>query len=104
MRFTKAELIDRLGGHIPFGPVMNVLDILTDPHFAAREMIVEVDEPGQRSLKVTGVPIKLTATPGAVRRRAPFLGEHTWSRLREAGLAEDEIQLLIDRREAVART
>lgn len=103
-RFTKAELIDRLGGHIPFGPVMNVLDILTDPHFAAREMIVEVDEPGQRPLKVTGVPIKLTGTPGAVRRRAPFLGEHTWSRLREAGLAEDEIQLLIDRREAVART
>ncbi|MGI4880569.1 MAG: CaiB/BaiF CoA transferase family protein [Janthinobacterium lividum] len=104
VRFTKAELMERLGGHIPFGPVMNVLEISADPHFAAREMIVEVDEPGHRPLKVTGVPIKLTATPGAVRRRAPFLGEHTWDRLREAGLSEDEIKLLIDRREAVART
>lgn len=102
--FTKAELTARLGGRIPFGPVMNVAEIVSDPHFAARDMIVEVDEPGQRSLRVAGVPVKLTATPGGVQRRAPYLGEHTWSRLRDAGLSEDEIQLLVDRREAVART
>ncbi|AOH87187.1 formyl-CoA transferase (plasmid) [Sphingomonas panacis] len=102
-RFTKAELVDLLGGRIPFGPVMNIADIEGDPHFASRDMIVSVDEPGQTPLRVAGVPIKMTETPGAVHRRAPFLGEHTRDRLREAGLSDDEIQLLIDRREAIAR-
>lgn len=99
-RFSKAELTARLGGRIPYGPVMNVEEIEADPHFAAREMIVEVDEPGHPPLKVTGVPIKLTGTPGAVHRRAPLLGEHTRLRLSEAGLSDDEIQHLIDRRAA----
>lgn len=45
-RFTKAELVTRLGGRLPFGPVMNIADIAKDPHFAARAMIVAMDEPG----------------------------------------------------------
>lgn len=99
-RFTKAELTRRLGGRIPYGPVMDVAEIEADPHFRARDMIVEVDEPGHAPIRVTGVPIKMTATPGGVHRRAPLLGEHTRRRLAEAGLTEDEIQLLIERREA----
>ncbi|WP_212597411.1 CaiB/BaiF CoA transferase family protein [Sphingopyxis granuli] len=99
-RFTKAELVARLGGRMPFGPVMNIAEIAEDPHFAAREMIVTVDEPGQPDATVAGVPVKMTATPGGVRRRAPFLGEHTRVRLIEAGLTEDEIEGLIARREA----
>lgn len=98
--FTKAELVARLGGRMPFGPVMNIAEIAGDPHFAAREMIVTVDEPGQPDAAVAGVPVKMTATPGGVRRRAPFLGEHTRTRLIEAGLTEDEIEGLIARREA----
>lgn len=99
-RFTKAELVTRLGGRLPFGPVMNIADIAKDPHFAARAMIVAMDEPGQPDATVAGVPVKMTATPGAVHRRAPFLGEHTRARLLEAGLTEDEIEGLIARREA----
>jgi crotonobetainyl-CoA:carnitine CoA-transferase CaiB-like acyl-CoA transferase len=102
-RFTKADLMKLLGGRIPFGPVMNVAEIEADPHFAAREMIVSVEEPGHDPVRIAGVPIKLTATPGAVHRRAPLLGEHTRLRLREAGLTDDEIQLLLDRREALAQ-
>lgn len=101
-RFTKAELITRLGGRMPFGPVMNIAEILDDPHFAAREMIVTVDEPGQPPLYVAGVPVKFTATPGGVHRRAPFLGEQTRARLLEAGLTSEEIDLLIARREAAS--
>lgn len=99
-QFTKAELLQRLGGRMPFGPVMNIADIERDAHYAVREMIVEVDEPGHAPLKVAGVPIKMTATPGGVRRRAPFLGEQTRARLLEAGLTPDEVDLLIARREA----
>jgi crotonobetainyl-CoA:carnitine CoA-transferase CaiB-like acyl-CoA transferase len=101
-RFTKVELGRRLGGRIPFGPVMGIADIERDPHFAARNMIVEVEQPGAAPIRVAGVPIKMTESPGAVRRRSPFLGEDTRAELRRAGLSEDEIQGLLDRGAAIA--
>ncbi len=100
--FTKAELTERLGGLIPFGPVMNIADIEADPHFAAREMIVEVEQPGSAPIKIAGAPIKMTRTPGGVRRRAPLLGEHTRARLGEAGLSQPEIDALIEAGIAIA--
>ena len=102
VRFTKAELTSRLGGHIPFGPVMNIADISRDPHFAAREMLVQVEQPGDEPIQVVGVPIKMTGTPGGVHRRAPLLGEDTLQRLREAGLSETEINELLEKRAAFA--
>ena len=65
-------------------------------------MIVEVEPFGAEPLRIAGVPIKLTLTPGGVRRRAPRLGENTIDRLREAGLTEAEIAGLIERRVAAA--
>jgi crotonobetainyl-CoA:carnitine CoA-transferase CaiB-like acyl-CoA transferase len=103
-RFTKAELTARLGGKIPYGPVMNVADISTDPHFAAREMIVSIEQPGGEPIQVAGVPIKMIGTPGKVSRRAPFLGEDTVKQLRIAGLSDSEIQELLEKRAAVAAT
>jgi crotonobetainyl-CoA:carnitine CoA-transferase CaiB-like acyl-CoA transferase len=41
-------------------------------------MLVELEQPGSATpVTVAGLPIKLTATPGSVGRRAPLLGEHT---------------------------
>lgn len=93
--FSKAELMDRLGGYIPFGPVMNIAEIEADRHFAAREMIVEVGQPDGPTVRIAGVPIKMTATPGGVRRRAPILGEDTRARLSEAGMTDLDIDRLI---------
>ena len=101
-RLTKAELVARLGGRIPFGPVMNIAEIERDPHFAARQMVVEVEQPGAAPIRIAGVPIKMTATPGGVHARAPLLGEHTRAQLRRAGLSDAEIQILIDGRAAAA--
>jgi crotonobetainyl-CoA:carnitine CoA-transferase CaiB-like acyl-CoA transferase len=101
-RFTKEELTARLGGQIPFGPVMNIADITRDPHFAAREMLVSVEQPGAEPVQIVGVPIKMTGTPGGVHRRAPLLGEDTLRRLREAGLSETEIEALLEKRAAFA--
>lgn len=101
-RFSKADLMARLGGRMPFGPVMDIAEIEKDPHFIAREMIVSVVEPGHDPVNIAGVPVKMTATPGGVRRRAPFLGEQTRVRLLEAGLTEAEIDGLIARREAAS--
>ncbi|MEM9725168.1 MAG: CoA transferase [Pseudomonadota bacterium] len=94
-RFTKAELHARLGGVIPFGPVMRMDEIAADPHFAAREMLAEIDQPGSAApVQVAGVPVKMTETPGRVATRGPHLGEHTEQLLREAGVPEAEIQAL----------
>ena len=94
-RKTKQELLALLGGRVPFGPVYNVADIMADPHFAAREMIVPVEQPGMdQPVMLAGIPVKMTETPGSIRRRAPLLGEHTDEVLAEAGLAPAAIEEL----------
>lgn len=89
--FTKIDLIERLGGRIPFGPVLNIAEIGTDPHFSVREMLVEVEQPGCPPIRVAGVPVKMTETPGGVHRRSPLLGEHTVEILRSVGLSDEAI-------------
>ena len=101
-QFSKAELMERLGGRIPFGPVMNIAEIERDPHFAAREMLVEVEQPGSAPIRIAGTPVKMTLTPGGVHARAPLSGEHTRVQLKAAGLSDAEIQALIDTRAARA--
>lgn len=76
--FSKAELQQRLGGRVPFGPVLSVAEIARDPHFAARGMLPELDFPGfPEPMPVAGQPIKFTKTPAAVCRRGPDLGADT---------------------------
>ena len=91
-RFTKAQLMARLGGVAPFGPVYDAAEIAADPHFAAREMLQPIDIPGlPSSMMVTGAPIKLSATPGGVKRRGPSLGEHTRTVFSDAGVSAGQI-------------
>jgi crotonobetainyl-CoA:carnitine CoA-transferase CaiB-like acyl-CoA transferase len=90
--FTKAELQARLGGVVPFGPVMNVEEIAHDAHFAARRMLEPIDCPGlPDTLRIAGQPIKFARTPAGVRGRGPDLGADTTAVLREHGLADDDI-------------
>jgi crotonobetainyl-CoA:carnitine CoA-transferase CaiB-like acyl-CoA transferase len=80
---TRKQLDNMIDGSFPFGPVFDAHDIMTDPHFAARDMRISIEQPGTEPVIVPGVPVKLSQTPGRVARRAPRLGEHT-----EAILAE----------------
>jgi crotonobetainyl-CoA:carnitine CoA-transferase CaiB-like acyl-CoA transferase len=92
---SKAEIVGALGGEVPVGPVNTIADIASDPHVKAREMLADVDHPGtDRLVTIAGTPIKLTRTPGGVRRRAPMFGEHTDDVLREAGYADEQIEKL----------
>jgi crotonobetainyl-CoA:carnitine CoA-transferase CaiB-like acyl-CoA transferase len=80
---------------VPFGPVFDVSDIVADEHFRARGMVVELDHPGvSEKLKIAGVPVRLSETPGGVRRRAPFLGEQTEEVMASLGFAAAEIARL----------
>jgi crotonobetainyl-CoA:carnitine CoA-transferase CaiB-like acyl-CoA transferase len=85
---TKEEVVAALGGKVPVGPVNSAADIFADPHARARKMLVEVEQPGEnRPVVLAGPAIKLTATPAAIYRRPPRLGEHTVEVLAEAGIA-----------------
>jgi crotonobetainyl-CoA:carnitine CoA-transferase CaiB-like acyl-CoA transferase len=98
-RHTKAELKEKLGGRVPFGPVNTASDIFGDEHLRAREMLAEVEHPGSNAPSViAGTPVKLQGTPGGVRRRAPYLGEHTGDLLTELGYNAHDLQRLRDAR------
>jgi crotonobetainyl-CoA:carnitine CoA-transferase CaiB-like acyl-CoA transferase len=77
-KHTKAELSAALGGKLPFGPVLDMADISANPYFQQRQMLVNVEQPGSaQPVVIAGVPVRLSATPGGIRMRAPLLGEHT---------------------------
>ncbi len=65
------------GVGIPCGPINDISQVLSEPQVLARDMVVDVDVPVAGPTKVTGVPIKLSGTPGAVRLPPPSLGQHT---------------------------
>ena len=61
---------------IPAGPVLNHLEALSDKQVLARDMVETVNHSTAGSTKTLGVTVKLSHTPGSVRRAAPLLGEH----------------------------
>src|SRR5215212_9558842 len=69
---------------IPCGPVLSFDEAMADPQVVAREMVVESEHPSAGKFRTLGVASKLSRTPGALRRPAPRLGEHTDEVLREA--------------------
>lgn len=84
---TTADIVELLGGLIPVGPVNDIEAIYADPHVAARNMLVEVEQPdGSRPVTLAGQPIKMTKSHTGIRSRPPRLGEHTNAILREAGI------------------
>jgi len=83
---STAEWMARLeAAGVPAGPILRYDEVFADPHVRHREMAVEVDHPRAGPSRVLGVPMKLSATPGGVRRPAPTLGQHTDEILAELG-------------------
>jgi formyl-CoA transferase len=75
---TRGEWITRLdAAGVPCGQIRSVGEILTSPHMKARGMIVTLPHPTAGEVTVTGLPIGLSGTPGAIRVAPPLLGQHT---------------------------
>ena len=62
---------------IPAEPVNDYSDLEKDPQVIANEYVVEIEDPIHGKVKVPGVPVKLSETPGRVEKLAPELGQHT---------------------------
>ncbi len=74
---TTAEWMTALEAEgVPAGPVLHHDEVFADPQILARGMVAEVDHAKAGRQKTLGVPLKLSATPGGVRRAAPTLGQH----------------------------
>ncbi|WP_242168727.1 MULTISPECIES: CaiB/BaiF CoA-transferase family protein [unclassified Pseudomonas] len=79
---------------VPAGRIYSVADIVSDPHYQARDMLLNAELPGGVSVKMPGIVPKLSETPGAVNWQGPALGQHTDDILTGLGLTEADIQRL----------
>ena len=86
------ELLD--AASVPAGRIYTVADIATDPHYQARDMILQTVMADGSTLALPGIVPKLSRTPGSHRRNAPEIGQDTDAVLHEIGLTPAQIQAL----------
>ena len=92
---TVQQVMDALAtARVPAGKVYTAKDIAEDPHYRARDMILQQRTRDGDTLEVPGIVPKLSATPGTVRSNAPHVGDDTDAVRREMGLSAEQIATL----------
>ena len=80
---------------MPCSPVPSFDEVANDPQLLSRDMIIEVEQTISGKIKVPGLPIKLSKTPGDATSPAPFLGQHNYEVYSSMlGYTEQEIKKL----------
>lgn len=79
---------------VPAGPILNYEQVLASDHAAARNMVMQVPHPVEKSFRALGFPVKMSATPQTVRFPPPLLGEHTADIIGELGLSSQMDELM----------
>lgn len=94
-RLTREDALTQLWAHdVIVAPVNDYADVFSDPQIQHNRMVVSVPH-NAGPLRVTGVPVRLSDTPGSVRLPPPGLGEHTAEVLSELGFDDSFISRLI---------
>ena len=79
---------------VPYGPVNTIEEAFSDPQTLHRRMVLEVEHPRAGKIKLLGIPIKFSETPGEIRALSPAYGEHTLDILGELGYTDDDFKRL----------
>ena len=95
---TVAQVLEQLdAASVPAGRIYTVADIAADPHYQARDMILQTAMADGSTLALPGIVPKLSRTPGSHRRNAPEIGQDTDAVLQNIGLTATQIQALKDK-------
>ena len=93
-RHTRAEIEKNFGeyGQL-YSPILKVSEVMKDPQVLHRNMIVDLEYRGLK-YQDKGIPVKMSKTPGSIRRMPPTLGQHTDEVLESIGYTEKQLQAL----------
>ena len=83
---------------VPHAAFAKVTEIAEQPHLKAVELFVTLDHPTEGAIRQARPSARFSESPAAIQRMAPRLGEHSHAVLREAGLSEEEIAALVERK------
>ncbi len=89
------DLFEKNG--IPAGPILSVKEALENPQAAARGMVLTMSHPVLGTIRQTGIPARLSETPGAAETPPPALGEHTEEVLASLGFSAAEMSAMRSR-------
>lgn len=78
---------------VPVGKVYSFDEVFRDPQILFRQMVVEVGHPKLGKIRQTGIPIKLSHTPGKIRPASCIYGANTNELLLEIGYSQEQIQV-----------
>ena len=98
-RTTEQALTELQNARIPGGPVLSPRQAIDDAHVQAMNFLTGVDYPGlAHPAPISDTPVRLSATPGGIRRRPPTLGEHTDEIMAALGYSTAEVGALKQKR------
>jgi len=102
---TTDEWLERmLALDIWCAPVREQKEVAEDPQVQHLNAFTEIEHPRAGTVRVTNIPFRMSKTPGAIRRPAPLVGQHSEEILKEVGVPEESIQVLKERGAVTSET